>query len=186
MRKHVILFTSLAALAGCDSRADVDVRDANSSEVAEAVRESRVASDGDFMMRPGRWSSSVTVEELVAPGMPPGFAEQMKDMMAGAEAHESCLTPEQARKPREDFFAGKDNKCRYDHFRMGDGKIDMKMRCDEGGATQVMEMAGTYSPESYTMTMNMDREGGAAAAGEMRMKMRVDAKRVGECTGKEA
>ena len=183
MHRSVILLAGAAALAACDSGADVDVRDANTSEVAEAVRESGMTK-ADFTMRPGRWASSVTIESIEAPGMPPEVVEQMKGVMGGGQTFESCLTSEQARKPSEDFFAGKNNACRYDHFKMGDGKIDMKMRCTERGESQVMEMAGDYSPESYTMTMTATHEGGAP--GGLNMKMRVDSKRVGECTGKEA
>ena len=36
------------------------------------------------------------------------------------------------------------------------------------------------------MQMSMKAEGGAGLEAGMTMKMRVDAKRVGECTGKEA
>ena len=69
---------------------------------------------------------------------------------------------------------------------MGDGKIDAKMRCDQGETVQTMEMAGTYSPEAYTMTVSSIREGGPGPGGEARMKMRMDAKRVGTCDGKTA
>ncbi len=177
-----------AVLASCDSSPEVDVKDANASQVAEAVRKSGVGGDGDFQVRPGKWESKVAIEEMEIPGMPAGMQESMKKAFAERQpsAFTSCLTPEEARKPKEDFFAGKDNKCRYDHFRMGDGKIDAKMRCDAGQGAQVMEMAGTYSPDSYTMTMTTVREGGAGPGGGARMKMRMDAKRIGECDGKTA
>jgi len=49
-----------------------------------------------------------------------------------------------------------------------------------------MQMAGTYSPESYQLQTAMKVEGDAKAAeGGMSMKMRVEAQRVGECTGKQ-
>jgi hypothetical protein len=48
-----------------------------------------------------------------------------------------------------------------------------------------MTMAGTYGPEAYAMHMTSKTEGGAAGE-TMSMKMRVEAKRVGECTGKES
>ena len=181
-------FVLAALVAACDSSPEVDVRDANASEVAEAVRKSGVGGEGDFQVRPGKWESKVAIEEIDIPGMPPGMQESMKKTFAERQpgSFTSCLTPEEARKPKEDFFAGKDNKCRYDHFKMGDGKIDAKMRCDAGQGAQVMEMAGTYSPDSYTMTMTTVREGGGGAGGEARMKMRMDAKRIGECDGKTA
>lgn len=178
----------LLLLAACDSSPKVDVRDANTSEVAEAVRKSGIAGDEDFRVRPGKWESKVAIEEIDIPGMPADMQKQMKQTFAANQpsAFTSCLTPEQAKKPKEDFFAGKDNDCRYDRFAMGDGKIDAKMRCKSGDADQVMEMAGTYSPESYAMTVTTIREGGAGPGGEMRMKMRMDARRVGQCDGKDA
>ena len=181
--KPAVLCAAALLLAGCDSNPEVDIKDANAGEVAEAVRESGIGGDQAFQVRPGKWESKVVIEEIDIPGMPAGMQETMKKTFAERQpaSFTSCLTAADARKPKEDFFAGKDNKCRYDHFRMGDGKIDARMRCDAGEAAQVMEMAGTYSPDSYTMTMTTVREGGAGPGGEARMKMRMDARRVGEC-----
>ena len=190
MKSTAFTASALALLlTACDSSPTVDVKDANMSEVGKAVARSGIARDDSFQVNPGKWESKVTVEAIEIPGMPPGLQEQMKKSFAEHQAtgFTSCLTPEQAKKPKEDFFAGKDNNCRYDHFKMGDGKIDAKMRCDGGGgATQVMEMAGSYSPEAYTMTVTTIREGGAEAGGEAKMKMRMDAKRVGACDPKAA
>ena len=64
------------------------------------------------------------------------------------------------KRPKEDFFAGKNNDCRYDHFTMGGGKIDAAMHCGgKDGESQVMQMAGTYSPDSYQM-QTIDEHGG--------------------------
>ena len=186
--KHRSVLAPLALLAACDSSPEVDVRNANASEVGEAVAKSGIAGDDAFQVRPGKWESKVAIEEMEIPGMPAGMQEQMKSTFAQHQpgGFTSCLTPEEARKPKADFFAGKDNNCRYDHFKMGDGKIDAKMRCDAGGAVQSMEMAGTYSPEAYTMTISSVRTGGEGPGGEVRMKMRMEARRVGECDGKSA
>lgn len=189
MRPTATLIATLAVLlAGCDSSPEVDVRDANMSEIGEAVAKSGIAGDDDFQVRPGKWESKVVIEEIDIPGMPASMQDEMKKAFAERQpaGHTSCLTPEEARKPKADFFAGKDNNCRYDHFRMGDGKIDAKLRCDSGETAQVMDMAGTYSPEAYSMTVSSTREGAAGAGGEARMKMRMEAKRVGDCDAKGA
>ena len=182
---RAILLISLAVpLAACESEPDVDVRNASVEEVANEVAD---ASKGEeFFVRPGKWQSSMTFEEFSAPNMPPQVAEQMKQSMTGGQSFENCLAPGDARRPSEDFFTGADKSCRYDHFRMGGGKIDAKMRCSQGDTSQEMEMAGTYSPESYTMRMTTTMKGMPGPAGEMRMRMRVDAKRVGECTEDKA
>ncbi|HEX6217697.1 MAG TPA: DUF3617 family protein, partial [Sphingomicrobium sp.] len=59
------------------------------------------------------------------------------------------------------------------------------MRCSRDSGAQVMQLQGTYSPDSYTMQMAMKADGGQGPARDMTMKMRVDAKRVGDCDGKE-
>ena len=63
------------------------------------------------------------------------------------------------------------------------GKIDAVMNCTEQGISNRMTMQGTYAPESYDMTMAM--EGTQGEQQGMRMQMRVNARRVGECTGDE-
>lgn len=181
MTTRLILLMSLALpLAACGSKPEVDETNASVEEVAEKVRE---ASRDDQFIRPGKWLSSVTIEEMNMPGMPAEAAEQMKKMVAQTHSSESCLTAEQVKQPKEEFFSGNEN-CRYDHFKMGGGKIDAAMRCEAGGSTQLMQMNGKYSPESYEMRMSSRIEGGAAQG--MTMRMKVDAKRTGECTADKA
>jgi len=180
--KSVALLVAVAVpLAACGSKPDVEEKNASVEEVARSVREAR--SGGD-LIRPGKWQSTVTIEEMAMPGMPPDAQEQMKRMLAQTRTSESCVTPEEVKKPSPDFFAGND-QCRYDHFTMGGGRIDAEMRCSQEGATQVMEMAGTYSPDAYSMRMTSRSEGGGAA-GTIAMRMKVEAKRVGDCTEKES
>lgn len=183
MKPVILAAAALAALiAACDSSPEVDVENANASEVAEAVRDSGISGDDSFQVRPGKWESKVALLEIDIPGMPAEMQETMKRTFAERQpsSFTSCLTPEEAKKPKEDFFAGND-KCRYDHFKMGDGKIDAKMRCDAGEGVQLMEMAGTYADEAYTMTMTTMREDAAGPGGNAKMTMRMDARRVGEC-----
>jgi hypothetical protein len=186
MKSAVILIACAIPLAACGSEPEVDIKNASVGEVAREVAES--GDDGAFVMRPGKWASKVRIDEVKVPGMPPEAAKQMQEMFAARQPQgmESCLTAEQAKRPREDFFSGKSDQCRYDHFKMGDGKIDAKMRCQAGGGTQIMEMTGNYTRDNYSMTMSMDQQGGPEAAAGLRMRMRVDAKRVGECAGEEA
>ena len=183
--KHVLLVAAAAAVLGaCNKEPKVDAKNATPEEVAAKVKESGV---DQAMIRPGLWQSKVTVEKFDIPGMPPEMASRMRAMMAESQAHDfqTCLTAEDVRKPKEDFFAGKDNQCRYDHFTMGGGKIDAVMRCgkDEGAST--MRMAGTYSADNYQMQMATEASGGGGEAPAMQMQMRVESKRVGECSAKQ-
>jgi hypothetical protein len=180
MKRAALLIAFAVPLAGCSSEPTVDETNASVEEVAEKVRE---ASRDDQFIRPGKWLSSVTIEDMNMPGMPAEAADQMKRMMAQTHSSESCLTAEQVKQPKEEFFSGDEN-CRYDHFRMGGGKIDAAMRCQAGGGTQLMQMQGNYSPDNYEMRMNSRVEGGQGEG--MTMRMKVEAKRTGDCTEKKA
>jgi hypothetical protein len=185
MRIILCLIACALPLAACNKGPQVDEKNASVAEVAKKVRES--GGEASFI-RAGLWQSKVTIEKFEMPGMPPEMVQRMKTMMAQNQEHEfeSCLTPEDVKQPKEDFFAGNNNECRYDHFTMGNGKIDAAMRCGTTEGTNVMQMAGTYSPESYQMQTSMKMEDGRAPEGSMAMTMRIEAQRTGECTGKES
>jgi hypothetical protein len=186
MKTVLCVIACTLPLTACNKGPQVNEKNASVAEVAQKVRE---ASPDAGFIRPGLWESKVTVEKFEMPGMPPEMSQRMKTMMAQNQEHNSqnCLTPEDVKRPKEDFFAGKNNECRYDHFTMGGGKIDAAMRCGgKHGESQVMQMAGTYSPESYQMQTSMKMEGGSTPEGSMAMTMRIEARRVGQCSGKES
>ena len=176
--RAALLISIVLPLAACGSKPAVNEKNASVEEVTQKVRE---VSRDEGLIRPGKWESTVTIDRMEMPGMPPQVASQMKKMIAEAHTSSSCLTPEEAKQPKENFFSG-NKQCRYDHFTMGHGKVDAEMHCDMGTGTQVMQMAGTYSPESYQMSMKSSGDG---AGNGMTMQMSVNARRVGECTGKE-
>jgi hypothetical protein len=101
--------------------------------------------------------------------------------MAGTE---TCITEADVRKPGPDFFTG-NKSCRYDHFTMGGGRIDARMRCTAAGGSQLTSMTGTYAPDSYRMAMAtaMENSAGGSATGMegMTMKLSVEGKRIGDC-----
>lgn len=183
IRYTLTLLACPLTLAACNNEREVDARNASVEDVAEQVAEAR---GSDSFVRPGKWQSRVQIEEFELPDAPPEAREAMRSMHERAQVHESCLTPEEAKRPKEDFFAGDNTNCRYDRFTMGGGKIDAVMKCTGEGMAQTMAMQGTYGPDAYQMRMSMKAEAGAGPPGGMTMTMRVDAKRVGECDGKEA
>ena len=185
MKLRAITIAAIAVTTACNREPQVSATNASVAEVAEKVAK---AGAGESFVRPGLWESRVTIEQLSVPGMPTEMAAKMKSMMGeqASMASRQCLTPEDVKRPKADFFDKGGKECRYDRFNMGNGKIDAQMRCGGSGATQVMQMAGTYSPDSYQMRMSNKMEASAQGAnGAMDMRMRVDARRVGECTGKE-
>lgn len=184
--RNLMLALPLLILAACDHSPTVEAENASVAQVADKVRE--VGGDSAMTVRPGQWESSVELESIDIPGMPPQAAAQMKKTMASvATGHKSCLTEEQARRPKEDFFAGTESNCRYDKFSMGGGKMTGTMRCTspQGGGTQLIEFNGTYGPEYYRMRMASTVEG-ASPAGPMKMVMNMASKWVGDCDAKTA
>ena len=182
--RHLIIGACVVAIAGCN-KPQVDEKNASVEQVAKAVRESGVGKD--IFLRAGQWKVTSTMEEMSIPGMPAEAQAEMKRVMGQHQniSVEYCLTPEEAKKPRGKFFTGKDEgQCRYDHFTMGGGKIDAQMRCDNKPGAMTMAMIGTYSADSYATQVTMNMQGGPQ--GGMTMKMRSEAKRIGECQPKKA
>ena len=177
------LFAAAAALClpACGSGDTVEMENASVAEVANELAKTD-ASEG--FVNPGQWKQTVTLLEIRAPDMPPQIADAIKRQTGTSQVHEVCLTPEQARHPREDFFTGAEKNCRYDHLKWGGGKIDVKLLCKEDQATRTMELSGNYEPDSYQMAMTAKTEGGAPAQA-ITMKMEVAAERIGECPAKQ-
>jgi hypothetical protein len=173
---RLLIALPLMFVAACNSEPDVKMENASVGEVAQEMRKQ---ADSQFV-NPGKWQQTVTLESIDAPGMPPEAKSMMQKAMGEAQVHEVCLSPEDAKSPKEDFFSGADKNCRYEHFNWGDGKIDLKLNCKHPNATQTMVLVGEYEPDSYTMNMTASNEGSEPMQ-QMVMKMRVDAKRVGAC-----
>lgn len=183
MKRGIVFFACAFPTAACDSGPEVEARNASAEEVAAKVAD---AGGSDSFVRPGKWQSTVKIDEFKLAGAPPEAASAMRGMTERAQVNESCLTAEDAKKPKEDFFAGENKNCRYDRFSMGGGRIDAVMTCSGEGMAQTMTMQGTYSPDAYQMRMSMKADAGAGPPGGMTMTMRVDAKRIGECDPKKA
>lgn len=183
MKKMMILIAAATALASCNKGPEVSLKNATGNQVTEAVKQSGVMTS-DAMVQPGLWESKVTIQEMSIPGMPAQYADKMKQAMAAHrnDTNRHCITPADVKKPKADFF-GADKSCKYDHFTMGGGKIDVAMACHEEDKTNNMNVRGSYTPTTYSIDTSMAGSGGKQDG--MTMKMHVDARRVGECTGKD-
>ena len=179
---RLALTLPLIALAACGNEPEVKMDNASVGEVAREMQKQVAA--GDSFITPGKWHQTVKLVEIDAPGMPPEAREMMQKAMGEMQEAEHCLTAEQAKRPPADFFAKADQNCRYDHFKWGDGKIDAKLNCSLSQGSMTMVQTGEYRPGGYSMAVSQT----IAAAGsdqKMVMKMTVDARRVGDCDGKE-
>jgi len=93
----IILCGAAGILSGCGDKT-VTATNATPSEVAEKVAS---AQNSEQFISPGRWESTMTIQEMTIPGMPPELAARMKSMTAKPKTFESCVTPEEAKKPKE-------------------------------------------------------------------------------------
>lgn len=176
-RTALVLATAATfALGGCKKNS-VEVKNASPEAVASKVAASSIKP------RPGQWQSTVKIDKMDIAGIPPEAKAMMQQRLGQAHTATSCLTAAQADKPDASFFQQANKDCTYDHFSMESGKIDAKMTCKRGGASQTMTMNGSYSTETYNLTVNT--QGEAQPGMPMTMAMTVASKRVGDCTGKE-
>jgi hypothetical protein len=184
MGRRLVLLTCIAALSACNKGPDINVKNASVGEVAEKVRDAQA---GGMFIKPGRWESKVSVLDVQMPGMPPQMADRIKQTMTTVNDRDvmaTCLSEADAKKPREDFFAGKSKNCRYDHLTMSGGKMDAAMTCTgERGTSMSMTMAGTYSPDHYEGDMAMEMNGPDAHG--MKIKSHSVSNLVGQCRGDE-
>ena len=182
--RSVLVIAGVAMLAACSKGPQINEKNASVSEVANKVR--AAAGDQGFV-DPGKWETTVNVLDVDIPGMPAEMAAQMKQTMGKMQEHNftSCLTEADVKRPKEDFFAGSNKDCRYDHFTMSGGKIDAALRCEGKGEDGAMTMTinGSYSRDSYEATMAMDVAGGRE--GGMKIRSHSRSHRVGQCSAAE-
>ncbi|WP_067677390.1 DUF3617 domain-containing protein [Tsuneonella dongtanensis] len=139
--------------------------------------------------RPGQYETKVELIEFSIPGLPPQQADQMKSMMGKMQAENNayCLTEAEAKKGFEDqvrkMTQGEGQMdCQFGRFDVDGGKLDAQLTCKgPQGMTAEMTLDGTTGAESSSMHMTMVQKAAMIPGGEMRMEMKMDSKRVGEC-----
>ncbi len=122
------------------------------------------------VVTPGQWTSTMTMDSMTMPGLPPGALDAMKGRPITTSY---CLTPEEAEADPKKILAA-DKSCKVDRFNMAGGKIDSAMTCQTEQGPATMTMTGTYTADSYAMSSTMK-------AGPMTMASRVTARRLGPC-----
>lgn len=188
--RHAVLpaaILPIAALAASFSLAackDKTVEATNEKPSAVASKVAAAGAAGAVTFQPGRWETVVKMVKLDMDGMPPEAKQMMERMMGKGHTVTSCLTKEEAEKPNSKFFGQADKNCTYDHFSLGGGKMDAKLTCKSEQGQQVISMIGTFTADTYTSAMQMQGTGPTGKG--MTMNMEVAARRVGDCTGKEA
>lgn len=138
---------------------------------------------------PGRYETKVALLDFSVPGLPPEQADRLKGMMGGVGAQSSsyCLTAEEAGKGFEEqvrkMGQGQGGlECEFNEFDVDRGKLAAAMTCKgPQGMDAAMKIDGTTTSRSTSMTMDMTQKSAMIPGGEMKMKMKMDSKRIGDC-----
>jgi CCR4-NOT transcriptional regulation complex NOT5 subunit len=175
--KYLFVLTPLLLLA-CNKGPEVNAHNASIEEVAAQAKAA-------LKIEPGLWSSNTEIISIDMPGIKDkALAAQITNSMKNSKATDfsHCVTPAEAEKPSSEMFAGKANgQCKYDDFKMANGRIDATMTCTPQGGTMKMAMNGTYSSTGYDMTMNMTTSNAQMPGGGMSMKAHTKGARTGVC-----
>lgn len=178
---NICALAALAMLAAC-GKGEVELENASVEDVVKASANAQA-------LNPGQWTNTVKIVSVDVPGMPQA-GQAMKDAMTKAmtgqtNVQESCVTPEQAKKPDAALFAGQgQNNCKFEKFEIGGGEMDAVLTCSPGGqASMKMAMKGPYGGDAYNLTSDMEISGTPGMPGNMVMKIKAEStgKRTGEC-----
>lgn len=173
MYARLLAASFVLALASCSKSGSEPGQNMSAEDVAEELSEMKI--------QPGQWQATNEILSASSPGVPP---EALKQMIGQKNTASNCITPEEAAKPNASFLAAQDKSdCTYQDWKMDDGKMSGTMSCSGGQlmGKMVLKMDGTYGPESYAMTMDMNTSGLPGGL-TMNIKAKTTGKRLGECT----
>jgi len=181
MKRQLILAAGLTALAACNKGPDIHATNASVGQVVNAAQEAGAGSG--VTMRPGRWELKTTIDDMATPGVPAAAQARMKAMMGQGRTATMCMTPEDVKRPGGKVLTGQESPdCTFEHYDMAGGKLDASMRCDFKGLSTRTTINGTFAPDSFTNHVTSQMTG---AGGKRTMKMTMEGRRVGDCTGDE-
>lgn len=159
-------------------------------EAMEPKTTEEVIAEAGEMERPdpGQYETKVELIEFAVPGLSDDQAEKLKGMMGGGvQSSNFCLTAEEASKGFEEqvrkIGQGQGGlECTYDKFDVAGGKLAAEMTCKgPQGLAAAMKIDGTTTSRSTSMTMDMSQKSAMLPGGEMKMTMKMDSKRIGDC-----
>ena len=180
MRKSIansLFALSLLALGACGQSASDD-----QSGGGKAKSALENAGQIAFQMQPGKYRTTMAIQKIEIPGMPPQMAEQMKAMMSKAASAESCVTPDAAKRGlevmKEQMAKG---KCQFEKFEARGGTLDTAFTCQSGqGLTMKAVSHGTFSPTGSQVQVVGDMAGPGGKT--MHVEHTVTTERIGECS----
>jgi Protein of unknown function (DUF3617) len=187
--KPVLPMLALVAalgLAACNK--DVDMKNASLADVGKAL-------EGRQRLDPGQWTTTVEILDVKMTGLSEkeqAMAATMTQAMKGQKrSQDTCLTPEQAKKPVSEMFAGPDQgNCRYDSFKLSGGNMDAIMACTPpspqpgvAAGKMTLTLKGKYEGDKYDVHVQMNGAGmpGSPPGSTMTMIGRNSGTRTGNC-----
>lgn len=134
----------------------------------------------------GQWAMTTEVMAMDVPGVPANVKDRMLSLAksTGNTTRNFCLTPEQAKKPSSEMFAGKQQGCTYSRYSMSAGRMDVAVTCkppQANGMAVAMTMSGPMTPTGFELSMDQNVTGAKLPGGTMTMKARMAGKRIGDC-----
>lgn len=179
--KSLAAMSALVIVAGC-GKGEVELENASVEEVVKASANAQA-------LNPGQWANTTRIVSVEMPGMPQAekaMMDRMTQAMIGqVSVQESCVTPEQAKKPDAGLFAGQGQRdCTFDKFELGKGAMNAVLSCNPGGQTTMkMKMSGAYGGDSYDLDSEMEIAGATGMPGRsgMKVKAKSSGKRTGDC-----
>lgn len=174
----VLAISAILLLAACGGDPADEAASGDSVSPAEIAERVDAA---DIKPQPGRYRSTVEIQELDIPGAPPQMAEMMRSQM-GSQTNEYCLTQEESERGFEEMArqSQEGSDCQVEKFDAAGGKIDARMACTmPGQGKMTMTMVGTGSSTGSEMDMTM--KGNFAGPQESTIRMKVNHERIGDC-----
>lgn len=176
---HTIPLIAGIILAGCGDSGSVD----DPSDPAQI----EAATQDLPQPQPGEYRTTSELVELDVPGATEEEVQMLRGIMEQGATQDRtfCMTQEEADEGYREFLANlqqSSDQCEFTDFSVSGDTLDATMACDDGsGSTGTMTFGGTISETSQDMTVTMDMNN--AAAGEsMRMVLRNQSERIGECS----
>lgn len=176
--RAILATAATFALIACGGGGAVD--DPNDPEqVAEAAGELP-------QMQAGEWSMKGELVEFEVGGSNEQEAQMARGFMEAmfAQTMTQCISEEDAEEGHQKMAQMMQNNpenCDMKKFETSSSSFDAEMSCSENGTTSNVGISADVTSTSQDMTMTIDGENPAAPGEDMRMVIRMQSERIGDC-----
>lgn len=142
----------------------------------------KAAAEMAFQFQPGHYRTTIEIQKIEIPGMPAGFANQMKASMSRELSREHCISPEQAAKGVEAMkqHMGQ-GKCEFESFNARGGTVDSVFTCQTGANMTLRSTTqGTYTSTGSRVATRAEMKGPMGKTVEI--EQTITTARIGNCS----